>query len=239
MINDSNARVDAGNSLKIYEEFRELGFAAGITLKGPWADQKIIYQFVKDRIMARNLHLVVPEQVHGSEVVYLGNDDSNFQFEADGVIAVRPGLCLTVTTADCLPLLLADPVSGLFAAVHIGWRSYVAGILENLFGVARGKGLNKGETKVFLGPAIGPCCFQVGWDVAILFDEKFLDFRYNSVYVNLREAARNKLLLLGVDEDNMRGVPDCTSCDMKHYYSYRRDKESPLQMVSFIYKLPI
>jgi copper oxidase (laccase) domain-containing protein len=58
------------------------------------------------------------------------------------------------------------------------------------------------------------------------------------LYVDLREAVGNKLFSLGVDEKNMGGIVECTSCGRDEYYSYRRDRESPVQMVTFIYKSP-
>ncbi len=134
-------------------------------------------------------------------------------------------LCLTVTTADCLPLVMADPISGYFAAVHIGWRSFIGGIIDNFMQIAEDLRIDIANSHFYLGPSIGSCCFKVGREVAELFESKYITYRNESCYVDLREAVGNKILAHGVVNSHMGGLLDCTSCDVDRYYSFRRDKK--------------
>lgn len=221
--------------VEVFDCFGDFGFAAAMTLKGPWRTQVDVYRFVVNNILPSGLTLVIPEQVHGSDVIFLGDEAGPFNFKADAVITRRKDICLSVTTADCLPLLLADPVSGLFGVVHIGWRSLAAGILNNFVHIALVNGMDITQTKVFSGPAIGPCCFEVGPEVAALFDKEHLSLKDGSTFVDLRKAVESELSSLGIANSNMSGLAECTSCDDKKYYSFRRDTLSPVQMVAFIY----
>ncbi len=133
-------------------------------------------------------------------------------------------------------MVLADSESGYFAAVHVGWRSFVGGIVENIFQQATKLGMHLNSTRFYLGPGIADCCFEVGPEVAILFEDQFINRRNESFYVDLRGAVESKLEALGAAKGNIANLSECTSCKKELYYSYRRDKETPLQMVTYIYK---
>jgi polyphenol oxidase len=221
---------------KIYSEFSEIGFVAGVIQKGSWNDQTDIYRFIGKKLIPSTMNLIIPDQVHGADIIHLDNNYDNLEIIADGVITKRTDLCLSVTTADCIPLVLADSQSGYFAAVHVGWRSFIGGIVENIFQYAEKFDINLNSTRFFIGPGIGDCCFEVGTEVAILFEDQYVHRRNGSMYVDLRGAVENKIEALGVDKRNIYNLSDCTSCKSDLYYSYRRDKETPLQMVTFIFK---
>jgi len=220
----------------IFDELRRLGYMAGMTLKSHWEDQVKVYEFIENNIMPSNSRVIIPNQVHGSLIMHMEDDGQSSNFDADGVITNSANLCLTVTTADCMPILVVDPISGYFAAIHVGWRSFVAGIIDNLFQTGHELKMNFGRTQIFFGPSIGPCCFEVGPEVAALFDKDWIDNRHGSLYVDLKGAVQNKLMSLGIVKENIGGISDCTSCNPGRYYSYRRDKNSPVQMVTFIYR---
>jgi polyphenol oxidase len=220
----------------LVEELGNIGFAAGVTLKGSWEAQEDIYSFIEEKIIPPGMKIVIPDQVHGTDIVVWDKQDTSSVFAADGVISRRDDTCLTITTADCLPLVLADPTTGFFGAVHIGWRSFVGGIVESLFNIANDLNINLQETRVFIGPGIGPCCFEVGIEVAELFESYYVIKRKDSPYVDLRKALYNKIESLKVDKNNMGDIHECTYCNQDKYYSYRRDKNTPVQMVTFIYK---
>jgi YfiH family protein len=224
------------NTYRIFEAFQGLGFIAGITLRGPWEDQVDVYKYIRRNILPPGYRMIAPYQVHGRHIEVISRANTPVEFDADGTITAMGDTCLTVSTADCLPLLMADPESGLFAAVHIGWRSFVAGIIENLFQIACDSGLDSKTARVFLGPSIGSCCFEVGPEVAELFESAYIVERDGLQYADLREAVANKLIAHDVSIRNIGGITDCTSCESGRYYSYRRDKKSPVQLVTFIYR---
>jgi polyphenol oxidase len=219
---------------QMFNEFNVIGFKAGVIHKGPWEDQNDIYRFIGEDLIPSNMQLIVPDQVHGVDIVLIDDNKNNEMVEADGVITCRHDICLSITTADCLPVIIADPKTGYFAAVHVGWRSFVGGIVENIFQQDEFLNLDLESVHFFIGPGIGDCCFEVGADVAMLFDEQFIRYRNGIHYVALREAVENKLKMLGAGY--ISGIQECTSCRKDRYYSYRRDKETPLQMVTFIHK---
>ncbi len=224
------------NDYLIFDNFCAQGFKAGITLKGPWNNPDDVYNFIRSELMPGYMTLIAPEQVHGIDLVQIDKEIPEALFEADGVFSYRPDLCLTVTTADCLPLVFADPSSGYYGAVHVGWRSFIGGILEKLFEHARLMRMNLQTIRFFLGPGIGECCFEVGHEVAMLFDQPFVRNRDERFFVSIADAVRNKLECFGVTKENIGALHECTSCRKDIYYSYRRDKDTPLQMVTFIFK---
>lgn len=223
-------------SVQFYNQFKEFGFKAGITLKGDWEGEDEVYEYIREEIVPPNMRMVIPKQVHGADLLVLNSADITGYSEVDGTITKRNDLCLTVTTADCIPLLFADPTSGFFGAVHVGWRGFIAGILENLFQIFMNFDVNINDTRIFIGPSIGPCCFEVGGEVAALFDEDIVSERDGHMFVDLNKAVRNKIVSLGVTNAYISGLFECTSCFADRYYSYRRDKESPIQLVSFVFK---
>lgn len=223
-------------SIQFYNQFQELGFTAGMTLKGDWESEDDVYKYIKEEIVPPNMRMVIPKQVHGPDLLVLDLDEIPGYSEVDGTITKRNDLCLTVTAADCIPLLIVDTKSGLYGAIHVGWRSYIAGILDNLFQTLVKFNVDINDTRILIGPSIGPCCFEVGGEVAALFDEDIVSNRDNHLFVNLNKAVRNKFVSLGVTNTYISGLFECTSCFADRYYSYRRDQESPIQQVSFIFK---
>ena len=228
---------DISSKFPIYEikKFKEIGFEAGITLKGEWGSQENIYRHL--RSLMPNKEIIIPVQVHGAEIFYLNSDGIGESCQVDGVITKCKDLCLSVTTADCIPLILAEPKSGLFGAIHVGWRSFISGIMENAFQTFSNMGIDIGNVNLEIGPGIGPCCFEVGKEVSVLFDDDYVIQKDSKFYVDLAGAIRNKATLLGVVNGNTESIPECTSCGVSRYYSFRRDKESPVQLVSFIHRL--
>jgi hypothetical protein len=102
-------------------------------------------------------------QVHGDRVVAATAPGS--LGKADAAFTTVPDLPLTVATADCVPLILEGP--GVTAVVHAGWRGAAAGVLERARDAVAAAGCSL--TRAAIGPAIGPCCYEVGDDVADLF----------------------------------------------------------------------
>ena len=213
-----------------------MGYKAGITLKGAYTNPTEVYDLISRNVVPSGMKTVIPRQIHGAEIAIIESHNSDFSGEADGAVTSLDDVCLTVTTADCLPIIFADPASGLISAVHVGWRSFVGGILERYFELSTQLGADINSTRVVIGPGIGSCCFEVGPDVAVLFDEQYIERRENRCFIDLWKAAGNKIESLGVVKANMSGISECTYCHAEKYYSYRRDKHTQVQMVTFIYK---
>jgi hypothetical protein len=94
----------------------------------------------------------------------------------DGMISNEPGLLLSVQTADCIPILLADPKQQALAAIHAGWRGTLQRIAMKAVGRMRMEfGTQPENVVAAIGPGIGPCCYEVGPEVAREFDSQFGD----------------------------------------------------------------
>jgi len=148
--------------------------------------------------------------------------------EADGIMTNQQGILLGVVTADCIPVLVADPVNRAVAAFHAGWRGTVAQIVEH--GVARMMaefGSDPAQLVAAIGPGIGECCYTVGHDLQQQFETRFeygaeLFLKGNEVTrLDLIEANRRQLLAAGLPEDSVAIVGGCTSCQPWYFYSHR------------------
>jgi polyphenol oxidase len=158
-------------------------------------------------------------QVHGACIVDAAA--ANESVEADAIVA-EPGSghAAMVRVADCAPLLLADRQTGRVAAVHAGWRGLVAGIVT-----AAADRLH-GDLLAAIGPCIGPCCFEVGDDVASAIGRgaRVSPSSPGKSFVDLRAAVSADLEAAGVHR--IENVGGCTRCDRERFYSYRRDGDS-------------
>jgi hypothetical protein len=182
------------------------------------------------------------KQVHGATVVE--GAASTEETEADGLLSFSGGPAVGVRTADCVPILLADPGSGAVAAVHAGWRGVVAGIAA-----AAVAGLRSAPSGMLaaIGPAIGPCCFEVGAEVvdalvkagAMPEDRRFANGRSHAgkPLVDLRACVAFQLEKSGLSKERIELVGGCTCCDA-HYHSFRREGASSGRMLAAISPIP-
>ncbi len=182
--------------------------------------------------------LICARQVHGATLLRIDGRSAEelANREADALIATDPGRAVGVYTADCVPLLMADG-RGRVAAVHAGWRGTVARIavaaLEGLLEI----GAHKRDFRVALGPAIGPCCFEVGEEVAAQFEHlPGAVARSPSArpHVDLRRANLELLLGAGLSREQIDLAAPCTMCERERFFSFRRDGGQIGQMLSFI-----
>lgn len=185
-------------------------------------------------------NLLLITQVHGSEIHVLKNrEELCDHIIGDGVVTELKGVPLGILTADCLPLLLYDPVKGAIGAVHAGWRGTVKGVVPNaLRAMVRNFGTNVTDIVAALGPVIGPCCYEVDTPVIEEFKGAFggaaLSFiheeREGRGLLDIKEANRFILLASGLKEENIFVTSPCTSCNIDMYFSYRvASRESSIE----------
>jgi polyphenol oxidase len=157
--------------------------------------------------------------------------------EGDALISNRPGVMLAVRTADCLPILIADPKNRAVAAVHAGWRGAVLEIAAKAVETMRHEFRSRPEDLVVaIGPGIGGCCFEVGPEVAAQFAPFFPDREDLSgrTKVDLEETITRQLRRNGVTEGQINRSRLCSCCNRDQFESYRRDREAAGRMVSAI-----
>jgi polyphenol oxidase len=161
-------------------------------------------------------------QYHSAEVVRAdgrGIVTPGLEFErCDGLWTDEPGRGLMLLSADCLPVALArrdgDPA---VSALHVGWRGLLAGIVES--GVAS---LGGEPVAAAIGPGIGPCCYEVGDEVAEPFRARFGDEVVRGRQLDLHEATERALREAGCEDIERVGL--CTSCEEGLFFSHRRDR---------------
>lgn len=132
------------------------------------------------------------------------------------MVADGPGRLLCIRVADCVPVLLASADGRQVAAVHAGWRGIVAGVIEAA--VAQ----MQGELLAAVGPSIGVRHFEVGEEVASVFDAAFVRRDLGDrPHVDLKAAVRDRLEAAGVEAIDLAGA--CTYADADDFFSHRRD----------------
>jgi YfiH family protein len=143
---------------------------------------------------------------------------------------------LGIKTADCVPLLLEDPVGRRVAAVHAGWRGTIAEIPKVALDELMQRGTQARDVRAAIGPCIRACCYAVGEDLSERFVARFgakvSQRRDGLVFLDLAFAVRSTLEARGVSQID-DSVSLCTSCDAR-FYSFRRDRGAPGRQISFI-----
>ncbi len=173
--------------------------------------------------------LVSPYQIHSPDVIAVEKPFENgADRRADALVTRTPGLALAVSTADCGPVLFADPKAGVIGAAHAGWRGAFGGVLENTVDAMVALGAAKGDIVAVLGPTISQASYEVGAE----FQDRFVEADAgNSVYFtvsakpghymfDLPAYALGRLSGLGLAHAGSLGL--CTYLDEERFYSYRR-----------------
>ena len=161
-------------------------------------------------------------QVHGGDVTEArprGVVDPPVEYDrCDGLWSDEPGQAMMLVTADCVPVALCRTTgSPRLAVLHVGWR----GLLDGIVG-AGVRALGGGPVAAALGPAIGPCCYEVGEEVAAPFRERFGDDVVRGRNLDLPGAAERALRAAGCESVETSGL--CTSCEEGLFFSHRRDR---------------
>ena len=188
-------------------------------------------------------YVVQPHQVHGCEIREVTRADTT-RDELEGVDALVtdvPGVAISVRTADCIPVLLYDPVHKAVAAVHDGWRGTVQHLSQNVIGFMHERyGSEASDLKAVIGPGIGPESFQVGQEVTDAFaDAGFpmadiladcgpkaptADNPMNGgLHIDLWKANRWLLEEAGVLTANIQVAGICTYENNYRFFSARRE----------------
>jgi len=179
-------------------------------------------------------------QVHGADVrVVQSVDDArpaeNQQGDTiycDVIVSRAKGVLAGVKTADCVPILIGDPVTRAFAAVHAGWRGTLAtAVMVAVDRLKREYDARPENLRVAIGAAAGPCCYEVGSEVIDAFTSRFgsgaslfRTTRPGHATVDLLKANRDQLQSAGVIPERIHTAPICTMCSTDLFFSYRKEK---------------
>jgi polyphenol oxidase len=184
--------------------------------------------------------LATAKQVHSDQVVK-ATRPGHFG-PGDALISEQPGVTVAIRTADCLPVVIVDPRTRAVAAVHAGWRGVVAGIAPKAVEAMRSEfGSRVEDLEIAIGPGIGPCCFEVGPEVAVQFRAFFAERNdlEGRARVDLAETITRQLRRNGVTTSQISTSGLCSCCNPELFESYRRDRENAGRMVTAVGKLLI
>lgn len=171
-------------------------------------------------------------QVHSARVVTV--DTPGPHGEGDALVTTARGLALSVITADCVPVLVATPAA--VAAIHAGWRGLAAGVipaaLRELPGLAAG-------ARAWLGPAIGPCCYEVSEEVAAEVTaasapDAAVPGPAGRPHLDLRRAAALQLAAAGVEP--VLALGPCSRCHPELSWSYRREGRAAGRNIAYVWR---
>jgi YfiH family protein len=153
----------------------------------------------------------------------------------DALTTGTPRILLGVKTADCVPVLMADVLTGACAAVHAGWRGTLQSIVARTLERMKAEfGTEPSDICAAIGPAALACCYEVGRDVIDAFNEAFPGAAANLFHwtrdghalVDLHRANREQLTAAGVSPGQIYTAPLCTMCRTDLFFSYRREKRT-------------
>ncbi len=214
-------------------------------------DSKAIFENSRKQLATKlgikSDQLVFPRQTHTNclaEILVIPVTEIK---ETDALITSQPGICLCVQTADCVPILLFDPVKKVIAAVHAGWRGTVNLIVE----VAIQKMVVEYHSSpknilAAIGPSISPEIYEVGNEVVLAVQKSIPNskttLRKNSsgkFHFNLWEANRQVLIETGVASENIEILGECTFQNSNKYFSARREGIDTGRIVSGIILLEV
>ncbi len=174
-------------------------------------------------------------QVHSDKVFHLTAENrppaGESLGEGDAVITDLPNVPIYILVADCLPILFYDQAHQAIGLAHAGWRGTVARIaVKTLDAMRTAFGTNPQEVKAVLGPAIGPCCYEVGTDVKEEFGKAFPDAEElleqtgkSHWKLNIPEANARQLMEAGMDPDRIIRSGLCTVEHLGWFYSHRAE----------------
>ena len=174
-------------------------------------------------------------QVHSGDVKIIDSESvkngilSEFP-QTDATVTALPGICLMVMVADCVPVLLFDPVKRISAVIHAGWRGTVKHITSNTIRVMIDHfGCNPADIIAGIGPSIGPCCYEVGEEVRTVVEQSFgttqgylvTKTKSTKPHFDLWYANHKQLTDSGVKPGNIETSDLCTMDNPDIFYSSR------------------
>ncbi|HXV69345.1 MAG TPA: peptidoglycan editing factor PgeF [Nitrospira sp.] len=198
----------------------------------------------------RSAWMLSVKQVHGTDALVVDRaltGADRFQGGWDALVTDQPGIMVAVRTADCVPVLMYDPVSRVVAALHAGWRGAVAGIVPKTIALMQSRfGSNPEQVRVSIGPSAGVCCYEVDEPVldglrASVNDWEALtrNRRGSKAHLDLKALVSTQAQAAGIPRTSVTTVNLCTICHEDLFFSYRREGKVRGAMVSAIGLAPM
>lgn len=206
------------------------GIFSGLNCGFGSSDQREIVEINRTRVaMAMGVpddELVTVSQVHSAKVVTVTRPGEEHP-EADALVTNTPGVALGILTADCQPVLFADPQAGVVGAAHAGWRGALDGVLDQTVTAMEALGADRTRIRAVIGPTISQRAYEVGPEFLDRFLAEDPDYsRFfaggdgDRVHFDLPAFGLHRLRDAGVEDAEWTG--HCTYHDADRFYSFRR-----------------
>lgn len=176
------------------------------------------YRFSLDRLRYMN-------QVHTDNIIIVDNSSPHLIKECDAMITNTKGLALMVLTADCIGVLFCDIEQNIIAVAHAGRNGTFMQISAKVIDKMKNAfNSNPKNIKVYLGPSIQKCCYEVDHATAEFVKNNFGEEFVSKRNIDLQAINKSQLIDSGVKQENIYIDYTCTKCSTKPYFSYRQDK---------------
>lgn len=186
---------------------------------------------VAQQMHSDHIHVVTHAQTQG------WRDQNTAIANCDALITQEKNVVLTILTADCVPILLYDPIQEVIGIVHAGWKGTVAQIAaKTVEKMCDTYGCKASDILAGIAPAIGKCCYEVGEDVAQHFSH--LPQAYSSkkekYMLDLPAVNYTQLIDAGLDTTHIQSSGICTACEVERFFSYRQEQGCSGRFMSMI-----
>jgi YfiH family protein len=189
---------------------------------------------------------VMVNQCHGTDILVIDESNADYahfqKLSCDGIVTNQSQVMIAVGVADCLPILMLDPVKRVVAALHAGWKGTAGNIAaKGVETLVKLFGSDKSDILVAMGPAIGQCCYEVDEPVKAAFISGGIDWSQCAIAagsgkwrLDLGAANRALLSAAGLPEANVESAGQCVCCQQDWFFSYRRDGGETGRQAGFI-----
>lgn len=186
-----------------------------------------------DRLGLSTSQIAFQKQIHSDIIKFIETPGS--VGESDAMITKKSGIGLAISAADCTPIFIYDPEKSIIAAVHSGWKGTQKQILKKVLSNLDYHFKSGPENLyVYIGPSISQMNYEVGEDVAILFDQKYFLLKEKKIYLDVGRANYDMLLNFGIPKENIEVSEFCTFKEAELLHSYRRDGNRSGRMLGVI-----
>lgn len=177
--------------------------------------------------------VVFQKQIHSDICSFVTS--AGFVPNSDAIYTNCDNLYLTITVADCIPILMYSPERKVVSAVHAGWRGTREKILlKSISTIKKHFDIDLKNLRVYIGPGISAENFEVGYDVAEQFPPEYVINGNGKFFIDLKKYNYTQLIESGVSVDHIEVSPLCTFEEVHLLHSYRRDKEYSGRMIGVI-----
>ena len=180
-------------------------------------------------------HFIVANQTHSDNIIVINKPQESWLTkredhaieDCDALITNQKNIMLTIMTADCVPILLFDAKQKVIAVIHAGWKGTEQEItLKTVEKMRQIFDSNPEDIIAGIAPSIGKCCYEVDWNVAKHFQhiDNAYDNKGKKQMLDLPYINKKQLLQAGIKKENIEMSNVCTACEVKEYFSYRKEK---------------